>query len=300
MAKRIKFGDVPSYTVGDYVKIKGNPKLGVGQIEAIVSDYEDERYRVKCDVWVIEEVEIVDLKPASKKEVEFYLEEKERHKQGHFVSLVFNYLLQYADYVPDDFEPNAQPEFRRLAWHGTRRMEQSQAGVLLMQGITPDSLTEDQLVYPEQTDLERTRADPNLVGAGICLHDIDQNLVLFVSRKSTEDDWGIPAGGFEGTESVLECALRELRAETNIVVPSRLVDPTRAFTARCEGTKELCTFYVGFTEIDRDPFCDVPSQKTENGRTFLIRWFSPWVALDTTNSFRDYNCDMLQYFGILP
>ena len=159
MAKRIKFGDIPSYILGDYVKIKGNPKLGVGQVEAIVRDYEDERYRVKGDVWTIEEVEIVDLKPASKKEIEMFLFLKVGRRQGHFVNLVFDYLLQYADYVPDDFEPNVQPKFRRRAWHGTRQMEQAQAGVLLMQGITPDSLTEDQLVYREETDLERTRAD---------------------------------------------------------------------------------------------------------------------------------------------
>lgn len=60
------------------------------------------------------------------------------------------------------------------------------------------------------------QTDVIFVGTGIILS--DSNKRLFLARRADNNEWSFPGGTLEVGETLEECAVRELREETGIVI----------------------------------------------------------------------------------
>jgi ADP-ribose pyrophosphatase YjhB (NUDIX family) len=107
--------------------------------------------------------------------------------------------------------------------------------------------------------------------AGVLIFDKNARKILLVQSRGHL--WGVPKGTRVGSESDLECALREVKEETGIVL-----DKAVLAEQRCTFIKNrACYFYHEMSEID------VTVQPQANNDANGIGWFTLGCLRDMVN-----------------
>lgn len=145
------------------------------------------------------------------------------------------------------------------------------------------------------------------VFAGFLLWDMEGDRVLACSRKTNFEDWGLPSGKIEGREPPAPAALRELKEETGLVLPSHLFDmrEDRQVTMYCEHAGGDGVFY--FVPLGPSSLKAVNEKLPDLGRGMwqppgegMVTWKKPKELLKPTQTFREFNRTLFEHFDIIP
>ena len=118
----------------------------------------------------------------------------------------------------------------------------------------------------------------------------DDGKILAVSRKDDPEDFGLPGGKQEESESPMQCALRELAEETGYVVE----DVKFLFGGVCKGGSDGVDYWTTTYTADYEG-AEIEREVGEE-ETGVVKWVEPEVFLQ--GAFAEYNQRLFDVLGI--
>ena len=114
---------------------------------------------------------------------------------------------------------------------------------------------------------------------------IKDGLILSVSRKEDHTRFGLPGGKRENFESMKDCAIREIKEETSIVVKEAELIFIRNEPPMFKGGEYFCTYCFLATSWEGE---------SKNSEDSIVTWLTADQLTGTAGAFPIYNKKTLE------